>query len=205
MAEHVGPKVQARPLELIFVVDVSGSMAADAKMQSLNAAMEEALPTLRQVASAQVDVEVKVRVLRFGSSAQWTTSGAVPIDDFWWAGLVPEQRGLTELGAALASLIPVFDQSQLAPSVVLLTDGMPTDTVAPSFEQALAALDAHPVGQATARTAVAIGPDADRSTLESFVRATAGEVLDASSPEQLAELLRVTSTTLLQSASESIW
>lgn len=199
------PTVRARPIDLIFLVDVSGSMTGDAKIQSLNAAMEESLPFLRQAAEALVGVAPHVRVVAFGDAAEWIVDEPVPVGDFWWSELAAEVGGLTETGAALELVLGSLgrDPRRLPPALVLLSDGMPTDTRRPSFEDALAELDRDPIGGATTRTAVAIGEDADAASLRAFTARAGGEVLDAHDPHRLPELLRLIGTSVLQQASRS--
>lgn len=201
-----GPTVQAKPVDVFLLVDVSGSMAADGKIQSLNAALEESLPFLRESAAGLVGIDPQMRVLTFSTTAHWV-GAAVPLADFWWRGLSAEPQGLTEMGAALHAVKSTLDEvaHALPPAIVLLTDGMPTDTTEPSYADALQELDAHPVGRASSRAAVAIGPDADRQALDAFVASSGGEVLSAHNPEQLANLVRVAGSSVLRSASEPIW
>ena len=94
--DMAGPFVRQKKADLIFAVDVSGSMLADAKIQSLNAAVEEALPSLRRTASEQVGVELSAKVLTFGTTAQWVTGDSQPLSDFWWQTLDAQSKGLTE-------------------------------------------------------------------------------------------------------------
>ncbi len=82
---------------------------------------------------------------------------------------------------------------------------MPTDVAAPSFDGALAALDAHPIGRSCTRVAVGIGRDADAEILNSFVAATDGQVLSAQDPQRLAAQIRIAGSSVLRTASEPIW
>ena len=50
MANRPGGAMASRPLHFIWMVDCSGSMAADGKVQSLNSAIREALPHMADVA-----------------------------------------------------------------------------------------------------------------------------------------------------------
>jgi len=199
-----GPFVRTKTAELIFAVDVSGSMLADAKIQSLNAAVEEALPSFRNTASEQVGIEISVNVLTFGTTAQWATEGGRSLADFWWQTLEAQPGGLTETGLALDQIIEFLDAGHdLPPAIILLTDGMPTDTQQPTFDQALQSLNEHRLGSATSRAAVAIGADADRRPLEAF--AMGGPVLGAERPEQMADIIRSAGTSVITAASEPIW
>ena len=51
MSFRPGARLSARPLHFFFVTDASGSMAVDGKIQSLNNAIREAIPHLREVAA----------------------------------------------------------------------------------------------------------------------------------------------------------
>ena len=131
----------------------------------------------------------------------------MPIDRFWWRGLSSQVGGLSEMGAALDLVVQSFadDSHVLPPALILLTDGMPTDTIAPSFAEALERLDRHPIGRVTSRAGVAIGPDAELVALDAFVAATDGIVVTGQRADQLADMIGEAGSTVLRSSSEPIW
>ncbi len=200
---HSGPALSTRPIEIVFLVDVSGSMLADAKIQSLNAALEEALPFLRRAAAEVAGIQSFVRVVAFGSTARWVVEQPVLLEDFWWDELEAEPQALTELGAAIDLVCTSLsdDHRALPPALILVTDGMPTDTVSPSFRSAIDRLDAHPVGRRSSRVAVGIGADASAEALDGFVRATNGEVLHSHDSQHLANLIGSASFSVFTRAS----
>jgi uncharacterized protein YegL len=179
-------------LEVIFLVDVSGSMSDGATIQSLNAAMEEAVPSWRRLATGARPTAVELRVSVFGSSAEWAVPQPVPVVSFWWPDLTAEHGDLTELGSGLNLVTDALPDApgRQPPALVLVSDGMPTDVSRPTFAEALAALDRHPVGSRAARAAIAVGTDAHRPTLEAFVAPAAGTVIDGSDPGRLATAAR---------------
>ena len=63
-------KISARPLEFIWILDVSGSMAGS-KIESLNFAIEEAIPEMKRIAAENVNAQVFVRAMTFGDYAKW--------------------------------------------------------------------------------------------------------------------------------------
>lgn len=202
-----GPPIPiAKRVEVLFAVDVSGSMAVEGKIQSVNSAIEEALPFMRQAQQDIVGIEPWVRVLTFGSTVEWVGSPE-RLAEFWWPHLQAEPQGMTELGAALDAIVDLFDVEppEVPTPIILLTDGMPTDTGPSRFVDALARLDAHPMGSAGSRVAVAIGDDADRDTLDEFVARVHGQVLSAHNPQQVAAQVRIAGASVLRSASEPIW
>ncbi|NCC35980.1 MAG: tellurite resistance protein TerY, partial [Chloroflexia bacterium] len=58
----------ARPLPVILLADVSGSMAADGKIDALNVAVTEMIAAFAQEDSAQA--EIHVAVIAFGAEAR---------------------------------------------------------------------------------------------------------------------------------------
>lgn len=195
-----GGAVAARPLHFFWLADCSGSMAQDGRIQALNNAAEEALPHMRRVASENPNVEVLVRVMRFSTGATWLDEAAVPLGRFVWPRL--QADGMTDLGAALRKLTielraSVMPPRSLAPVVVLLSDGWPTD----DFDVALAELFAEPWGRRAVRLAVAIGRDADREALRQFIGDPRVLPLEANSPEALARQIRWASTVGIDAAS----
>jgi uncharacterized protein YegL len=175
-------------------------MIRDGRIQALNNAAAEALPHMRRVARENPNVEVLVRVLRFSSGAQWMETDPISLENFTWPQLAA--GGVTDLGAALRLLgleleSPPMPRRALAPVIVLLSDGRPTD----DYEVALSALFQRSWGQHAVRLAVAIGRDADRDVLRQFIADPAVAPLEANSPEALARQMRWVSTVALDVAS----
>jgi uncharacterized protein YegL len=195
-----GGAVSARPLHFFWLADCSGSMIRDGRMQALNNAAAEALPHMRRVARDNPNVEVAVRVLRFATGAEWIGGEPTPLSRFVWPQL--QAGGVTDLGEALQLLAreldtPPMPKRALAPVVVLLSDGRPTD----DYEASLRALLRLPWGRHAVRLAVAIGRDADREVLRQFIADPSVSPLEANSPEALARQMRWVSTVALDAAS----
>jgi len=70
-----------------WMCDCSGSMSVDGKIDSLNAAIRESLPQMRQVAADNPNAEVLIRVLRFSHGAKWSTPEPVHLERFQWKDL----------------------------------------------------------------------------------------------------------------------
>lgn len=198
-------RLRRRNLYLFMLVDVSGSMAPDGKMPSLNTAIEEALPHLRRVAIDAPAISVLTQVLTFGSSATWIDE-PVPIESFTWDDLEAEAGGFTEVGQALHMLTNKLDELPIAsvvpPAILLVSDGLPTDITPPTFAEAIDRLEAHPLGRSATRMAVGIGRDADLDTLRRFLGPHGSEPVRADSPQQLMVQVRDRISAAVQSASE---
>ncbi|MGH8897162.1 MAG: vWA domain-containing protein [Egibacteraceae bacterium] len=206
MDDRLGGTIAKRPLHFFWVLDVSGSMEADGKIQALNVAVRQAIPELQTVAAAQAGVALLVWALTFASSVRWVVADPVPIERFQWSDVSVERRGVTELGVALQELaqqMRVLEASSrgFAPAIVLVSDGQPTDTAAPSFRAGLDELLATPWGDKAIRLAVGIGRDADLGVLKSFIARGELEPILADNPEKLANALRWVSTLAVRKSS----
>ena len=114
-------------------------MAVDAKIQSLNTAIREAIPHMQGVADENPNAEVLVRALKFSSGAQWHISQPTLVADFKWADLTAD--GVTDMGKALSMVseqlaMPPMTERALPPVLVLISDGQPTDDFAGGLEVA---------------------------------------------------------------------
>lgn len=158
-------------MTLFYLVDVSGSMEGS-KIGTVNAAMEECVPLLREVAQANDDAEIKVAILQFSSGCSWVTpaSGPVGLDDIIWNDLQP--GGMTEFGGALAELDKKLSRNEYlqsqtgayAPVILLFSDGGPTD----DWEVALDKIKQNKWFKHAIKIAIDIESGSDRSVLAAF-------------------------------------
>lgn len=86
MSKRPGGRMSARPLHFIWVCDTSGSMQGQ-KIKSLNFAIREALPEMKQVALENPNANVLVRALEFSHGAAWHEEAATDLDKFYWRDL----------------------------------------------------------------------------------------------------------------------
>ena len=201
----LGGEIAARPLHFIWLLDVSGSMAADGKMQALNVAVREAIPHLSQAAQTNPGAQLLVRALTFGTSVSWVVPQPLAIEDFRWVDLHHEERGLTEMGLAIRELtgqmkVLAKESRGYAPVAVLVSDGQPTNTKDPSLRAAMEELLAEPWGAKAIRRAVGIGRDADLDALKQFIGHPEIDPYRADNPEELAAALKFVSTVAVQAA-----
>jgi len=194
-----GGAIGRRPLHFIWIADCSGSMDGD-KIRSLNHAIREAIPHMRDTAEENPFAEVKVRAIKFSTDATWHIATPTPVESFQWVDL--DVEGLTSLGKALELAAEVLDVGNmgaraLPPVLVLISDGQPTD----NFKGGLDTLMKQPWGKKAVRIAIAIGADADRDVLQEFIGHSEYHPLEANNPEALVRMIRFVSTSVLKSAS----
>ena len=177
----------ARPLPVILLADVSGSMAADGKMDALNRAVAE-----MQAAFAKEEderAEIHLAVVTFGRTAALHVP-LTPANDVSWTPM--RANGRTPLGAALDIATDLIDDRDRVPSrayrptVVLVSDGLPTD----EWEGPLQRLLASERAAKAERFALAIGADADHDMLRRFLNDPEGRVFEAHEGHEIRKFLR---------------
>ena len=94
-----GGELASRPLHFIWILDCSGSMSVEGKIQQLNVAIHDALPEMRAVAAENPNAKVLIRVLTFSNGARWHVATPTPLEDFKWTDI--EADGVTDLGQGL--------------------------------------------------------------------------------------------------------
>jgi uncharacterized protein YegL len=191
--------IARRQLQVILALDCSGSMKGD-RIASLNYALRTAIPELRHVAADNPEVDVRLRVLRFASKAEWHIAEPVPVDEIRWVDLAAD--GETHMGDALrmvaATLSPeAMTGRQLPPVIVLASDGYPTD----DYEGGLEALFAAEHAEAAIRIAIAIGSEADLEILERFIRHPTMKPLRANNAADLVQHIKWATTAPVKAAS----
>jgi uncharacterized protein YegL len=210
MAEEVqtvrtlGGPMARRQLHFVWILDVSGSMRADGKIQALNVAISEALPALRAAAQSNMSADVMVRAVTFSTGAQWHCPDPIPVGEFRWQPVEP--GGFTDMGAALSLVaeglrVPPMPERGLSPVLVLVSDGQPTDNFADGLRQLLDTT----WGSRAVRLAIAIGRDADQNVLQTFIGRESGQrpVL-ANNPDAIMAAIRWASTAVAPTFRENV-
>ena len=194
-----GGEISKRELHFIWIVDCSGSMRDDGKIQALNYAIKEAIPHMQREAENNINANLLVSALKFSTGAQWIIPPS-PVNRFKWTDL--DAKGETDMGQALILLseilrIPPMTSRGLPPVLVLISDGQPTD----NFEDGLKKLLSEPWGKKSIRVSIAIGEDANISILQKFIGdEPERRPLLAKNPEALTTYIKWVST-VVQSSS----
>jgi uncharacterized protein YegL len=193
MTENYG-KMGARDLHLFFLIDASDSMKYGGKIETLNNAVREAIPHIRDVAR-DAEGTIRVHALTFSTGARWLVNN-VDIKNFTWENIQP--KGVTDLGRSFELLADQLTNDfenvrGYQPVMILLSDGLPTD----DYEKGLDKLMATTWGQKAIRIAIAIGQEADMEVLQAFIGDTfRGELkpLQAKNASELKQYIRWAST-----------
>lgn len=196
----IGGQMATRPLHFIWILDCSGSMQADGKIQALNNAIREAIPHMQKEADQNPNAQVLVRAVKFSTGAQWHISQPVPVETFRWTDV--EADGVTDMGKALKLVAEQLDMNNmparaLPPVLVLISDGQSTD----DFKAGLQELMKQPWGKKAVRIAISIGGDADDDCLQKFIGNPELKPLKANNPDALVRYIRWVSTAVQKAAS----
>lgn len=176
---------EARPLPLLLLLDTSGSMGGE-KIATLNTAIRELGQELAEAETPQG--EVHIGVIEFNHNVN--VRDLIPARSFTHIDLQAE--GSTSMGAAISKARALIEDRQkvssraYAPTIVLVSDGQPTDDVAAPIK---ALLDS-PRGSKAMRLALAIGSDADVDTLRRFVANDELPVIRANEVARIRDFFR---------------
>lgn len=182
--------VAARPLPVIVLADVSGSMSADGKIETLNRSLREMVTSFAN--EDDLRAEVHVGVITFGGSRAEAKHPLAPASKLAWDDL--KASGKTPLGSALTLATNWLEDRSIIPSraymptLVLLSDGQPDKGDA--WQQELQKLLGSQRGAKAQRLALAIGADADENILKAFVANPEVPVLHAQDAAQISRFFR---------------
>ena len=190
----------AKPLPVILLLDVSGSMQGE-KIRNLNAAVMDMLGTFRDSQSGEV--EIHVAIITFGAQValhQQLASAA----SISWHDL--SASGGTPLGTALKMAKAMIEDKDLLPSrayrptVVLVSDGKPGD----SWKEPLKDFLGGGRSSKCERMALAIGADADERVLGEFIAGAGYPLFYAENSKQLREFFKfVTMSVTIRTKSQT--
>lgn len=190
---------EARPLPVILLLDVSGSMAGR-KIQSLNLAVKEMLKTFS--VSESIRAEIHVGIITFGDKAAIHTklqpASKINPEEFIADGLTP----MGEAFSICKSIVEDRDQipsRAYRPSIILVTDGQPNDD---GWEQKMHSFIHDGRSAKCFRWALGIGDDCDETMLRLYLNSSDAKVFHAEDATEIVNFFRyVTMSTVKQSKS----
>jgi uncharacterized protein YegL len=166
---------KAKPLPVMLLLDVSGSMSG-VKIDTLNQAVRSMLETF--IDETTIETDIVVSIITFGDELKrlfpFTPAPQVRFENL-------SAYGGTPLGEALKMAKAIIEDRDETPSrsyrptIVLVSDGRPGD----EWRRPLEAFVSEGRSAKCDRMAMAIGADADRSVLESFIQGTSNPLFEA--------------------------
>ncbi|MBQ3033082.1 MAG: VWA domain-containing protein [Deferribacterales bacterium] len=196
-------EVPRRTMVLFFLVDTSGSMYGS-KIGTVNSAIEEVVPELKDISESNADAQIKIATLAFSTGSQWITSEPVPAETFIWNYL--DANGVTDLGDACCQLNEKLSRNgfmgdvtgSFAPAIFLLSDGEPTD----NYQHGLDKLKQNNWFKKAIKVAIAIGNDANQQKLAEFT-GNVESVITVHTPDALKKWIRFVSVRASEIGSKS--
>jgi uncharacterized protein YegL len=190
---------EGRPLPVVLLADVSGSMAADGKIDALNLAVREMVEAFGEEDDDRT--EIRVAVVTFGGDARLHTPLTAAKGMQW---MPMAAAGMTPMGAALDIATRMLeDRTQVpsrayTPTVILASDGQPND----EWRGPLARFLGSERARKAQRFALAIGADADHAVLREFLAAPEARVFEAHEAREIRKFFRwVTMSVTMRSRS----
>ncbi|HNE33828.1 MAG TPA: VWA domain-containing protein [Nitrospira sp.] len=178
----------ARPLPVIVLADVSGSMSANGKIDALNDAIQSMIESF--AAEDHSRAEIHVAVIAFGKGSARLHQALLPAAQIKWERV--GAAGNTPMGAAFDLVVKmVEDQAQIPsrayrPTVVLVSDGQPTD----EWREPLQRLLASDRASKASRFVLGIGDDADPAMLAEFLADPSARAYSAHEARQIKNFFR---------------
>jgi len=179
---------KAIPLPVIVLVDTSGSMSVDGKIDALNNAVKEMVRSMGQ--QERLKAEIQISFVTFGGEAEEFN----PMTPAYQFEGEPEFQagGGTPMGHAFNIAKQIVEDKERIPSrayrptIILISDGHPTDAWKGELEQLLKSERA---AKAT-RLAMAIGQDADINVLKEFVNNSELPIIKAKDASDIAKFFK---------------
>lgn len=208
VSKNLGEGIAKQELNLVFVIDNSGSMSGE-KIGAVNNAIRDVMSIMPEVQEDTSDALIKVSALVFSDDAKWVYSEPKTVEDFKWKDVSVD--GGTNLSNAYDQLSSFLrkkekggkmpDLGGVAPIIILMTDGMPTSH---DWEDHLKELKKKGWFKVALKYALAIGIDSDEAmdVLNKFT-GNSETVLKVYTAEALRKVIKVIAITASKVKSNS--
>ena len=187
---------QARMLPVILLLDVSGSMKHDSKMDELNNSVREMIDSFKMEQIVQTDICVSI--VTFGSAVKVHTE-LTPAKDIQYIDMVA--GGMTYMGRAMDVAYDMIEdrtkvpKNAYRPVVVLVSDGAPNDD---HWEDKLKKFTTTGRSSKCDRWSLAIGADADVAMMKHFLDHPEKEVCYVEDAADIHKFFRFISSSTVQ-------
>jgi len=125
--------IKKQELNLLFIIDNSGSMAGE-KLGAVNNAIRDVMSIMPEIQEDTSDAEIKISALTFSDDCHWVYNEPKTVEEFKWNDISSE--GGTNYSKAYDKLAEFLckrenggkmpDIGGVAPIIILMSDGMPT-------------------------------------------------------------------------------
>jgi uncharacterized protein YegL len=208
MENEIYDGIRKQELNLLFVIDNSGSMSGE-RIGAVNNAIRDVMTIMPEIQEDTSDAEIKISALTFSEFAKWVYPEPKTVADFKWNDIAVEggtdyYRCFDELAKFLrkkesGGMMP--DIGGVAPIIIFMSDGMPTS---PDWEQHLDDLKRKGWFKVALKYALAIGVDTQEAA-DILARFTGNPetVLKVYTAEALRKVIKVIAITASKVKSSS--
>ena len=129
----LGEGIKKQELNLVFVIDNSGSMEGE-KIGAENNAIRDVISIMPEIQEDTSDADIKISAMTFNDDCKWVYSEPKSVSDFTWKDIRTD--GGTDYSKAYDELAKFLckkenggkmpDIGGVAPIIILMSDGMPT-------------------------------------------------------------------------------
>lgn len=125
--------IRKQELNLLFVIDNSGSMSGE-KIGAVNNAIRDVMSIMPEIQEDTSDAEIKISALIFSDDCKWVYQEPKTVTDFKWSDISTDggtnySKTYDELAKFLCKKEnggQMPDIGGVAPIIILMSDGMPT-------------------------------------------------------------------------------
>lgn len=197
-ASHVASTIadHRQILEILFVIDVSGSMCGQ-RIAQVNYALESIFKELRK--RDEINSMIKIAIMEFGMKATWVTPQPVALDDYVFTQISAKTQ-ITNYGKAFEALNQKLRSEEFldpklgeyfAPLILFITDGEPVDVN--EYPGELKKLFSNGWFAKSAKYAIAVGDEAKSQEICRILTSFTGvreNVRHADEGEALCDLIK---------------
>ena len=164
-------------LNMIFVIDVSGSMRGT-RIAQVNYALENIFKEMKK--RDDLNSVIKVGIMEFSDDARWKTAKPIPMDDFIFTP-INVQKSFTCYASAFDALEKKLHKNEFmntdigeyySPLILFITDGEPVDV--DDYPKALERLQQNKWFKKSAKYAIAVGEEAKNSQIGNLLSGFTG-------------------------------